>query len=107
MSPMTPMAPMGGSVGGGYNVLCITSLTLGILSFPLLCCWGLGVLTGIGAIVTGFLGRKQAIERGEQGDAMGLAGLICGAVAVVLAIAILVLNLVLGFALPMVANNGQ
>jgi hypothetical protein len=106
MSPMTPMAPMGGSVGGGYNVLCIVSLSLGILSFPLLCCWGLGILTAIGAAVTGFLGRKQATERGEQGDALGLAGLICGIVATVLGGIFIILSII-GAVLPSTLTVGQ
>lgn len=88
--------PPGGqpTPGGGYpgqpsNGLGVTALILGIAAIPLVCCFYIGVPLGIVAVVLGWLGKQKA-ERGEatnRGQAM--AGLICGAVAVVLGILLL------------------
>jgi hypothetical protein len=61
-------------------------MIVGIIAIPLACCFGVGFLPGVVAVVLGFLGRQKA-DRGEatnRGQAM--AGIICGAVAVVLAV---------------------
>lgn len=82
--------PAAGS-GQKTNVLAIVSLVTGILA--VLTCGGCGVLS-IGAIVCGVLGRNQikASNGLEQGDGMALAGLITGAVGLVLGLGWLILS---------------
>ena len=65
-------------------MLAIVSLVTGILGVPFCLC---SVLP-IAAIVTGVLGRNQIRESNglEQGDGMALAGLILGAVSLVVAV---------------------
>jgi hypothetical protein len=85
------VGPAAGS-GSKTNVLAIVSLVTGILG--ILTCSCLGVLS-IAAIVTGILGRNQikASNGLEQGDGMAMAGLITGAVGLLLGIGVLALNI--------------
>ncbi len=52
-------------------------------------------MLGIGAVVTGFLARKQIAEwQGQlKGGGMAMAGLVLGIVSIVLAVVVWVLNL--------------
>ena len=80
-----PGAPGGyGQAPAQNSPLAIVSLVLGIVGF--LCC-GIFVFS-IGAVVTGFLARKQIAEsQGRlKGAGMASAGLIVGAVAIVVGI---------------------
>ncbi len=87
--PPPPGAP-GGYGQGGYGLpqktspLAIVSLVLGIVG---ICCGQLFVLS-IGAIVTGYIGRNQINQSGGQlkGGGMALAGLILGAIGIVVGI---------------------
>lgn len=85
--PAGSLPPGGYSAGGApkQNVLAIVSLISGILSLLLCCCFYLWVPTSIIAIVTGFMARKQIQESNgaETGDNLAIAGMICGAVALV------------------------
>jgi len=81
------------------SVAAMWSLVLGILS--LLC---LGLITGIPAIICGHISRKN-IRNSDgvlQGSGMALAGLICGYVATVISIV-----MILFFALTSVALFGN
>ena len=94
---MAPPLPMGGPVGqmgggagapgaGGQNkTLALVSLISGILS---LCCW-ISPLTGIVAVITGFMGMKKANNDPAHygGKGMAIAGLILGALFFLLGIA--------------------
>lgn len=97
-----PPPPPGGVPGPGSpqqpsNGLGLSAMIVGIASIPALCLCGLGILTGIVAVVLGFLGRQKA-ERGEATNGgMALAGIITGGVAVVLGTLWLVVGLVGGF----------
>lgn len=86
--------PPGPPASGGSttNVLGITSLVLGILSIVMFFCC-LGVILGPAAIVTGFLGMRKADEPGSQvgGRGMAMAGLICGAIGLVIALFFIIL----------------
>jgi uncharacterized membrane protein len=71
-------------------------MIVGIVSIPALCLCGLGLLSGIVAVVLGFLGRQKA-ERGEATNAgQALAGIITGGVAVLLGILWIVFTVILG-----------
>lgn len=63
----------------GFN---ITALILGIISLVTFCFWYISIPCGIIAIIFGIIGRKKG------GKGMGTAGIICGAIAVVLYIVI-------------------
>lgn len=73
----------------GYNV---TSVILGVLSIALFTIWNgcISLPSGIMAIIFGFAGRK------EKEKEMGIAGMICGIIGLVLCIVTLVLNVVYG-----------
>ena len=69
-------------------------IVLGIVAIPLACCgmYG-GFLLPIAAIVCGVLGMKKADQGLASNKGLALSGLICGIVAVVLALIIIVLQI--------------
>lgn len=76
----------------------VIALILGIAAIPLVCCVYLGIPLGIAAIVLGWIGKRKA-ERGEATNrGQAVAGLICGAVAVVLGVLLLLLVVVFNVA---------
>lgn len=84
----TPFHPP--SVGGGHNqTLAIISLVLGILSIP--CCGFL--LFGIASMITGFIAKSKADQNpGEYGGRnLALAGIIIGAITILLGIIVNIL----------------
>ncbi len=87
-----PVPPAGG-LPPKNSGKAITSLVTGIVSLPGICCWPLGVVLGILGIVFGVLARKDIETSGGQlkGAGLALAGLICGAVAVVIIAVVLIL----------------
>ncbi|TYQ14914.1 UNVERIFIED_CONTAM: uncharacterized protein DUF4190 [Acetivibrio alkalicellulosi] len=80
------------------NGLAIASLVLGILGILLLCCFYIGVIPGIIAIVLSFLAKSKIRESDgtETGNGLATAGLIMGIATIALAIVFLVISLVLG-----------
>lgn len=87
---------------GGYgpkgNQLALWSMIVGIGSIPLLCCY-IGFFSGIAAVVMGFISRNQINQsQGMQtGAGQALAGIICGFVAIGLAMAMFVAFFAIGF----------
>jgi hypothetical protein len=75
------------------NVMAIVSLVCGILSFVVL-----GPLGAIIAIVTGILAKKEIERTKQQGMGFAKAGLIIGAVNLILSL-LLVLFFILFFGL--------
>lgn len=75
-------------------------MILGIVAIPLVCCFYIGVPVGIAAVVLGFMGKQKADQGLATNRGMALAGLICGAVAIVLGILFVILAVVLNVALP-------
>ncbi len=72
----------------GQPGFSMTSMILGITSVPMtLCCWPIGVPIAILAIIFGLLGMNKG------GKNMGVAGLILGAVSLLLLILVLALNI--------------
>lgn len=79
----------GGWQQGPANGMGITAMVLGIISTVLFCLYGLGIILGVLALIFGFIGRARA-QRGEATNGgMALAGIILGAVGVVVSAAFL------------------
>jgi hypothetical protein len=65
----------GRAPSGRTNGLSVASMVLGIIGwFPFI-----GLVFSIVAIILGAVARRQAVERGEKGVGMALAGIILGA----------------------------
>ena len=67
--------------------MAITSLVLGIVAFPGICCWGIpGVILGVVAIILGRMALRRIRAAGGAIGGRGLAqaGWICGLVAAIL-----------------------
>ncbi|MET9408216.1 DUF4190 domain-containing protein [Streptomyces sp. NPDC002935] len=76
------------------NGMGTAGLVLGIITAVLFCVWPLAIVLGILAVIFGLIGRGKA-RRGEATNpGQALAGIICGAVGLVLAVALLVLIIV-------------
>ncbi|MDX3456056.1 DUF4190 domain-containing protein [Streptomyces sp. ME02-8801-2C] len=85
-----PMAPQ------PMNGMGTASLVVGIVSAAVFCIWPLAIVLGILAVVFGLVARQRA-RRGQATNAgQALAGIICGAVGIVLAVTLGVLLIVLG-----------
>ena len=65
-------------------------MILGIASIPLACCY-LGIPLGLTALITGWLGKQKADQGLAGNSGQALAGLICGAVGLLLGMVQLVL----------------
>ncbi|MFJ6699259.1 DUF4190 domain-containing protein [Streptomyces sp. NPDC091272] len=102
--PAPPAAPGGGYPGyPGYtgavgwtgqgqpqNGFGITAMVLGIVSIPMFCGWGvLGIILGIMAVIFGILGRKRVGRGVATNGGMALAGIITGAVGILIGAAFL------------------
>ena len=74
------------------NILAIISLVAGIIALPLFCCWPISMPAALAAIVLGAIGMSQVKKTGEKGHALALAGVILGALAIVLFIALVVVG---------------
>jgi hypothetical protein len=72
----TPFQPPPAGAGGQNKTLAIISLVLGILS---MCCYT-GILTGIVALILGFIANKKANQDPQNygGKGLALAGMITG-----------------------------
>ncbi|GFH35426.1 DUF4190 domain-containing protein [Streptomyces pacificus] len=115
-APGTPAGwPYGGYAGfpghpgfgtGGWapapaNGMGITALVLGIVAVAGFCLYGLGIALGVLALVFGFIGRARA-RRGEANNGgMALAGIILGAVGIVVGAAFL------GLLIWVIANDRE
>jgi hypothetical protein len=79
---------------------------LGIVSIPLTFCYGMGVLFGIAAFVTGLIGRRQIKDSAgtQSGDGMALAGMIMGGIIGGLAGLAIVTIVILALLGPAVGN---
>ncbi|WP_341717553.1 DUF4190 domain-containing protein [Micromonospora sp. FIMYZ51] len=96
----TPMYPNAGFAGPGgqENTLGLVAMILGIAAIPLNCCY-LGIPLGLAAVITGWLGKQKADQGLASNSGQALAGLICGAVGLLLGLLHIVL-LTVNFALP-------
>jgi hypothetical protein len=81
--PPPPGYPGGAGTARSTNPLAIASLVVSLIG--LLCC-GLGFIPGIAGIVLGVLANKQIAQTGQNGAGMAKAGIIIGAVVIVIAV---------------------
>ncbi|MFN6964874.1 MAG: DUF4190 domain-containing protein [Pyrinomonadaceae bacterium] len=90
----TPFQPPPVGAGGENKTLPIVSLVFGILS---LCCW-VAPLTGIVALVTGFLGIKNANSNPSEfgGKTLAIVGMILGGLFLVLGLIYWIVSFFLG-----------
>jgi hypothetical protein len=91
--PPPPGAPGGYGQPASNSGLAITSLALGIVGVILTCLCGVGVVLGIGAVITGWLAIKQigASEGRKTGRGMAVAGIVTGALSILLLIVAVIL----------------
>ncbi|MFF9770994.1 DUF4190 domain-containing protein [Streptomyces sp. NPDC014636] len=102
--PGAPHAPYPAGHGYGYgwpgmqpvpsNGMGTASLVLGILSAVGFLLWPIAMVLGILAVIFGALGRGKASRREATNPGVALAGLICGAAGLVLAVGFFVLVIV-------------
>ncbi|WP_311137453.1 DUF4190 domain-containing protein [Streptomyces sp. I6] len=91
----------GGWAPAPANGMGITALVLGIIAVVGFCLYGLGIVLGVLALIFGFVGRARA-RRGEANNGgMALAGIILGAVGIVVSAAFL------GFVIWAIANDPE
>jgi hypothetical protein len=88
--------PYGAGPTPPQNTQGLVGMILGIAAIPLLCCFYLGLPVGIAAVVVSYLGLNKAKAGLATNRSQALAGLICGAIAVVLGIAGLIYSIVAG-----------
>jgi hypothetical protein len=88
----TPFQPPPAGVGGQNKTLPIVSLVLGILS---ICCY-ISPLTGIAALITGFLAIRNinADPNTYGGKGLAIAGMICGGIFLLIGVVYYILILV-------------
>jgi hypothetical protein len=92
-----PYQPAGGAPGAApNNTLGLVAMILGIVAFPLLCCFYLGIPVGVAAAVMGFMGKQKAEQGLATNRGQALAGLICGAIAAGLGVILLILVFAVG-----------
>jgi Domain of unknown function (DUF4190) len=91
---------MGGAPGGAggaplkNSTLAVVSLVTGILAIIPCCNWYIMWLV---AIITGILAKKEIKEKpGLKGDGMALAGIILGALSLVIMIILTIINIASG-----------
>ncbi|MEW1720824.1 DUF4190 domain-containing protein [Streptomyces sp. NPDC093109] len=71
------------------NGLGTAALVLGIISVVAFCFWGVNIVLAVLALIFGIIGRRRA-NRGEATNGgMALAGIVLGAVGIVLGVAML------------------
>ena len=94
-----PMMPMPAVGAGQSNTFGLLSMIFGIISIPLLCCVYIGLPIGIAAAVLGIIGMNKA-NRGEADNkGMAIAGLVCGTVAAVGGLALIIISVAGNFSL--------
>ena len=99
------MAPGGGHVytpeaAGRTNTLAIISLATGIGSFFAHIIPGIGGFTiSLIAVITGYMARQQIKQTGEKGMGLATAGMVIGAVHILLIVLVVIVLLFLVFVL--------
>ncbi|CAN5724956.1 hypothetical protein BH20ACI4_BH20ACI4_00790 [soil metagenome] len=66
------------------QTLPIVSLVLGVMCFLIVCCYGASIPLGIGALITGYMGMRNADQNPQKygGRGMAIGGLVLGGMGV-------------------------
>ena len=77
------------------QTLPIISLVLGVLGFVLVCCHG-GLPLGIAALITGYLGMRNADQNPQKygGKGMAIGGMILGGVGLLSGVVFIILAII-------------
>lgn len=90
-------SPYGGAPQPGSDtpkVLGIISLVTGIIAIPLSCCWFLGWIPALAAVITGIIGLVQAKDDpASDAKPFLIIGLVLGALSFVLVIAFFIFGI--------------
>lgn len=83
----------GGAQPQSTSVLAIISLVCGIVGILGACCCGFLGVFGTAAVICGFLAKKEIDESGgaKKGGGLAMAGMITGAVGIVLGVGLAIL----------------
>lgn len=89
----TPFQPPVAGGEGANKTLAIVSLVCGILG--ILCC---GLLSGIPAIITGYMAKNNVDSNPQEygGRGLAVAGMVLGGISIVLTIIVIILQVFLG-----------
>ncbi len=92
---MPPQNPYGGGEpqNTSGNIFGILSLVFGILSIVICCLYGVGILSGIGAIILGIQGKKKADAGLANNRTLANVGFILGIVGAVISLIYLILEI--------------
>ncbi|NNE92591.1 MAG: DUF4190 domain-containing protein [Verrucomicrobiales bacterium] len=91
------LPPQGQPVPGKNSGFALTSMILGIVSLPGICCHILGLPLAIAAVVFGHVGMNDLKKNPEKGGAgMAKAGLIMGYIAIPLMIGFFIFAIMMG-----------
>jgi hypothetical protein len=92
-TPFQP--PMAGRMGNDQT-LPVISMILGILSITMICCYGIGLPFGVGALVTGYMGNNNANNNPMKygGNGLAIAGLVTGGIGTLVAIGWIILFII-------------
>lgn len=80
------------AAGGQHsNAMAVASLVLGIIGTVFTCCYGVGAVFGIIALVFGIISLRNIKKSNgaQKGDSMAVAGIILGIIAIVLGVVII------------------
>ncbi|MCY7345035.1 MAG: DUF4190 domain-containing protein [Pyrinomonadaceae bacterium] len=95
-SPLQPNQPFYPAQYQAQNqTLPTVSLVLGIFGILFTCCYG-GIPLGAAAVVTGYVGLKNANENSQQfgGRGLAIAGMITGAVGLLISVGIFLIAII-------------
>jgi hypothetical protein len=92
MKGVTVHEPTPAGTGSPNNTFGVLALVLGIASLPLVLCFGIGLVSGIAAVILGGLGLHRVNQGQATNRGQAMAGLVCGAIAVLAVIVIIVVN---------------
>jgi hypothetical protein len=81
---------------GQNQTLPIISLTLGIFSLGLFCCWIAGLPLSIAAVITGYIGMNNANNNPTEygGKGMAIGGLVLGGIGLAISFIMIIFGLI-------------
>ncbi|MBE2315475.1 DUF4190 domain-containing protein [Solirubrobacter sp. CPCC 204708] len=79
------------TASGAKNGMAVAAMIVGILAIPAIIVPILAIILGVVAIVLGAVARSRAKSGGMSGSGQAMAGIVCGAIGIVGAVAIIAL----------------